>query len=269
MKRLNLQEQQEIVRQYAAGDSSLIVAKRFHVWPKTVRMCLERHNVSRRSHFEANRKYKFNQDFFETIDNEEKAYWLGFLAADGGVCNRSLVLALAVKDRDHLQRFASALQANYPIRTYTYKHTSCRFVVTSKKTISDLEKWGVTKKKTYILPWPTLPRTLQHHYLRGYADGDGSWVVTKGKKSNVLFFSLMGQPQFLVDCQKYLIREAKMSCNKIYPHAYRRVSSLVYGGSLQALQLFSFLYKDATIYLPRKRNKVLQFIREREVRNGY
>lgn len=29
------------------------------------------------------RKYTFNFNFFEKIDNELKAYWLGFLYADG------------------------------------------------------------------------------------------------------------------------------------------------------------------------------------------
>ena len=30
-------------------------------------------------------KYKYQQDIFKNIDTAEKAYWLGFLAADG--CN--------------------------------------------------------------------------------------------------------------------------------------------------------------------------------------
>ena len=29
------------------------------------------------------RKYNFNQDYFENIDTDEKAYWLGFFFADG------------------------------------------------------------------------------------------------------------------------------------------------------------------------------------------
>lgn len=28
------------------------------------------------------KKYNFNEDYFEVIDTEEKAYWLGFLYAD-------------------------------------------------------------------------------------------------------------------------------------------------------------------------------------------
>jgi hypothetical protein len=34
-------------------------------------------------------KYKINEDFFQEIDTEEKAYWLGFLYADGYIHVRS------------------------------------------------------------------------------------------------------------------------------------------------------------------------------------
>ena len=29
------------------------------------------------------RKYSFNEHYFDNIDCQEKAYWLGFFAADG------------------------------------------------------------------------------------------------------------------------------------------------------------------------------------------
>ncbi len=38
-----------------------------------------------KSELNKNRKYFFNQQFFKNIDSEEKAYWLGFLMADGCV----------------------------------------------------------------------------------------------------------------------------------------------------------------------------------------
>ena len=34
------------------------------------------------------RKYFFNFDFFEKIDNELKAYWLGFIYADGCILSQ-------------------------------------------------------------------------------------------------------------------------------------------------------------------------------------
>jgi hypothetical protein len=35
-------------------------------------------------------KYKFNENFFKDIDTENKAYWLGFLYADGCILDMKL-----------------------------------------------------------------------------------------------------------------------------------------------------------------------------------
>ena len=45
-------------------------------------------NISKRSAF-LMRKYYFNEKFFDEIDTIEKAYWLGFICADGSVTNSS------------------------------------------------------------------------------------------------------------------------------------------------------------------------------------
>ena len=44
---------------------------------------------------------------FETIDTEEKAYWLGFMYADGyiGASRYSVGINLSLKDIDHLKKF--------------------------------------------------------------------------------------------------------------------------------------------------------------------
>ena len=38
------------------------------------------------------KKYTANYNFFEKIDTEEKAYWLGFIAADGHVSRGDQVI---------------------------------------------------------------------------------------------------------------------------------------------------------------------------------
>ena len=42
------------------------------------------------------RKYKLKVEAFSEIENEEQAYWLGFLAADGCVQDYELVVTLAI-----------------------------------------------------------------------------------------------------------------------------------------------------------------------------
>lgn len=61
----------------------------------SVKECSDMFNVDRGTlrrnlkamNIETNRRLKkFNDKFFEVIDTEEKAYWLGFLLADGSIC---------------------------------------------------------------------------------------------------------------------------------------------------------------------------------------
>ena len=64
-----------------------------------------------------NRKYHVNSNYFDTINTEGKAYWLGFLFADAAVHpNRpSVALSLAMRDVDHLKKFKRYLNSGHPI----------------------------------------------------------------------------------------------------------------------------------------------------------
>ena len=54
----------------------------------------------------------FNIHYFDSIDTEEKAYWLGFLFADGAITqyNHSydIELSLKIDDKEHVEKFAKA-----------------------------------------------------------------------------------------------------------------------------------------------------------------
>ena len=70
------------------------------------------------------RKYNVNHDFFESIDTEEKAYWLGFIGADGCVSERynykgnkcsTLYVCLQEQDEAVLVALKHHLNAENPI----------------------------------------------------------------------------------------------------------------------------------------------------------
>ena len=74
---------EEIKSLYLSGKSlseiALIAGCRF----ENIRSHLKRMQISCRKQEEAQRKMYLNQEFFNSIDTEEKAYVLGFLFADG------------------------------------------------------------------------------------------------------------------------------------------------------------------------------------------
>lgn len=63
---------------------------------------------------------KCESDFFENIDSEEKAYFLGFLMADGNVYVRKqsqpcIRLEISVKDLEILERFKMVIESKNSI----------------------------------------------------------------------------------------------------------------------------------------------------------
>lgn len=60
---------------------------------------------------------------FDTIDTEEKAYWLGFWFADGNVSSDMLKLELSLKADDviHLHKFNRFIESKYNDVEYHYK----------------------------------------------------------------------------------------------------------------------------------------------------
>lgn len=108
-------------------------------------------------------KYKYNKDYFNKIDTADKAYWLGFLYADGSI-NRyykneklrsmTLEIGLADKDRNHLEKFKKCLDSNIPIFERINKlkgkeYKSVRIQLNNTKICYDLCDLGCTPHKTY------------------------------------------------------------------------------------------------------------------------
>ena len=62
-------------------------------------------------------KINFNRNFFSKINTQEKAYWLGFMYADG--CNQPeftrASIQLAISDIDHLKKFCAYFFKSFSI----------------------------------------------------------------------------------------------------------------------------------------------------------
>lgn len=75
MQKLFTKEQeQEIIALYQTKLSTIKLAKKYGCSTGAINNVLKRNNVQRRSNKENRRLYTLNQDFFNKIDTEEKAY---------------------------------------------------------------------------------------------------------------------------------------------------------------------------------------------------
>ena len=106
--------QTEIINLYNKGLSPAKIGEICKCSNDTIRRFLKRLGLYQHKNY-ACRKYTLNEHFFDDVDNEIKAYWLGFIAADGYVTDtprKTVSIQLALKDHNHLQNFLDAVQSN-------------------------------------------------------------------------------------------------------------------------------------------------------------
>lgn len=200
--------------------------------------------------------YILNEDIFENIDSHQKAYWLGFIAADGSVSDRCLTIQLSINDIEHLELFKKFIDTNCPIKSgesfnknKTKKYKFCRIDIYSKKIISDLNKYGIVRNKTFCLRLPQIDDNFMSSYLLGFIDGDGSFIINK---NNQLKFSLIGYIPNIKEIQDILIKECSLNKTKIFVRN-NHIGYFDYCGNLQVKKIHDYLHKHDVVCLNRKK----------------
>lgn len=207
------------------------------------------------------RKYRLNESLFEDIDSEEKAYWLGFLFADGynSEDKRTITLGLAEQDANHIQKFKTFLSCDCPIRIATPRRPKEQPMhvlnVYSTKMSIDLCKHGCMQSKTFKICFPTfINKSLWKHFIRGYFDGDG-WVGKyRSKNSTNCSISIVSNKRFLLQLQSILKSEIEINSqiSKTFNGNRSDVRCLYSGGNNQVLKFLNWIYDGANIFLERK-----------------
>lgn len=203
----------------------------------------------------AKRFKEVDESIFEIIDTEEKAYWLGFLYADGYVNDKQVELALKAEDIEHIKKFKAFMKSEHKI-SYKSSTDSYRITICSSKIASDLSRLGCIQAKSLVLTFPNkeqVPEHLIHHFMRGYFDGDGCIAYGQGQYR----LSILGTDKFLDKYEDYILSILDRT-NRNKRKLNGQASSIQYAGTKQVNKIYNFLYKDATIYLERKYNKFLK-----------
>jgi DNA invertase Pin-like site-specific DNA recombinase len=200
-----------------------------------------------------------NPGYFDRIDAPDKAYWLGFIGADGCVSapesgKARLQVKLARKDRDHLVLLHKALQARRPIRDdEQFSAGAMRpystLAVYSPEVATSLIALGITPRKTDTLePWNG-PSDLMPHYWRGLVDGDGHITINQ----RGVFTGLLGSKP-VADAYAAWVNEVAGTNVHATPKKPSTTAWCVQiGGTRKVLHLLAALYDDAPVALARKK----------------
>lgn len=219
-----------------------------------LRGLLVRRNVELRNR---GKQPNFNENYFEIIDDSHKAYWLGFIYADGNLKNNRLRIEVHKKDIEIIHNILKDFQSDNKIITDNSvsdfgKKNNVAIGFCSDKMKSDLEKYGVVENKTHKLEnIPNISSHLIKHFIRGYFDGDGT--VYLNNKSEKLRFGFYGTYKLLEDIKLYLNKELGLSNNKLYEKTGCWLLS--YSKKEDINKFYDYIYSDADLFLTRKKMK--------------
>lgn len=260
-RRFSKDIEKEICIKYIEGSPTTQLARAYQCTTATACRILERHHIPREHHRTS--RYELESPyFFHSIDSEPKAYWLGFIAADGYIkpSVNQLHIKLMSSDRMHLVRFRNTIGSTNPIDDHDYAnmHPYVEINIFNRYLVRDLMRFpGFGNNKSHELRWPNnIASDLVMHYIRGYTDGDGGFYVqrqTKRPKPR-LFFQVTSNKEFLLALQTQLMKDCDLRQTKL--NESHSTPMLTYGGCLQVKRIFDYLYQDATVWLPRKREKI-------------
>jgi hypothetical protein len=269
-RRLSHKEKSELFTKYETGKyTGADLSKYYNISSVAVNALLRRHGYKAKPQSELQRKYNIDETFFDVIDTEEKAYFLGFLYADGynNTDRNSVNLSLKESDKDILIRLNNLIQPDKPLQyvefkkeTRGYKNSSnqYRLAIANKHISERLTELGCCKNKTHIITFPSeeqVPKHLQRHFIRGYFDGDGC-------VSNRVF-SMVGTELFLITVQEIMIDKLGLTKTKLDKRHKKRennITSIRYCGSSNLRKIMDWFYTDATIYLDRKYEKFKNYV---------
>lgn len=221
-------------------------------------------------------KYYYDDKFFYNIDNELKAYWLGFIMADGyiekikknnKVSAMRLEIGISSKDEEMLERFLLDIKSNAKIFNKKVKsHDVSLLRINNTNMCRDLERLGCVNNKSLILNFPTqyISKELVRHFIRGYFDGDGcvsyyerDYIDKRNNKQyrqKNFIASFIGTEQFLTELNDVL-SEIGIKCNNI-THGNCGNAYELKITNIPSLKLFyDYIYEDCIICLNRKNLK--------------
>jgi hypothetical protein len=266
----------DIVNLYLQGVSMNNIRYKYNCGVTSIKNLLIDNKINLRTRSQTRKWYSINENYFEKIDSHEKAYWLGFIYADGNIYKTKLQIGLAKKDKCILQQFQKHINSGHKL----YNDRQCfKLIIPNCKIVKDLIKLGCNYRKSLTLTFPKekqCPRKFINSFILGYFDGDGciqfrspKYIRTHNTKRGKIGsfktcktwnFSIISTKEFLICALKYLqpIIQSKITFSQ-YKRLMKNVWTITVGGGCKteigkakATRLYNYLYSNIDFSLKRK-----------------
>lgn len=236
------------------------------------------------------RVYSIDDNYFEKIDTQMKAYFLGWMITDGyvietlktkrGVISSSKVgLKIQSKDIEILELFSKETSSTFPIkkcksrvnkRPYRNSITGkeliiasgeqAAFEISSFKMLSDLKRYGVHQSKTYDVTFPDLlEEEFYPGFIAGVISGDGCVDLKKNHgNGRFLRITFSGNYGLLAKIKEILVKNINLNCEKTI-RKYK-CSKCLYSLELSQTESINLYYwlKENNVTLMSRKNKIIE-----------
>lgn len=198
----------------------------------------------------------WNRNIFSTIDTPEKAYWLGFILADGCIHLTKpdsywghFSIDIGGRDAGHLKKFADFIEAKEDIIQYTKHSITGKDLVhvqlSSSSVLKDLVNLGITPRKSGKENWIDTPYPAD--FIRGCYDGDG-YI-----KEDLHSIGLVGSYNLLQKIQEHFFQVLNIPPKKIGKHGV--IYRIEYTSLSDRQKIVNYLWYDGCVSLDRKQVK--------------
>jgi hypothetical protein len=266
------EQQKEIVNLYTSGQPSTKIAKQYNCSYNLVLKILKENNIPIRPKSLRQRKYQINEFFFDNIDTELKAYFLGLMYADGNVMHTakgytsSLVTGEDDKclvDKLNELLFDSKKPLCVPKKEKPHHKNRYYLYINNEQIGKSLIKHGCIPNKHHKIRLPQfIPYPLINHFIRGFFDGDG--CVTGCKRYKFPFCSIVFTSNHdFCDDLRLFFKPLNIIMGLLKDKNYEN-SWQLRGSSFQTvLNFYKFLYQNATFFLKRKHDKIYSYLKQK------
>jgi len=226
-------------------------------------------------------RFKTQEDFFDCIDSEIKAYLLGFFVADGCICMNSgcknsycLSVNLTLDDKYIIDLYHDYICPNNTIRFSNHqtpgmhRRPTVRIKWTSNKMKETLYGYNIHMRKTYDFnfefPFNKIPDKYLFDFIRGFFDGDGH--ISFNDKTNAMTFAFYGTSKPFFE-QLGNIFEKEFNVSKRIESTIKENIELYclrfsanYNKKEFIEKLYHKFYDNKEFFLERKKKKLLGYL---------